>query len=365
MKTQREKVRDFLSDPAHVSIGLREAARRLGMPESTFRSAKAAIIHETTNGDTMSKASSRAVVLLTEDESAALAECEAVIEAGLQTFYEVGTALLTIRNERLYRASHKTFDEYCRERWGFNSSRARQLVDSAKVLENLKSVTAVTLPESEWQSRPLTRLEPEQQQEAWQKAVASSEDGKPTAKQVEEAAQAVAPKPVNGKSRVNGHLTDDPPDVAAARAAGKISPDVVVEVTDPGETPSAESVREEHEERESIASEGQSDEEWLATLPLRAVLDGVPLKTFEEDALAFRSLASARKTYAHHANRVLKSLRRRGAFVARVRSFLTIEAPEKWVVCAAPEHGGCGGMGQIPLIGNCSKCYGRGYRING
>ncbi len=47
-----------------------------------------------------------------------LAELEAVMERGLVTFIEVGTALLEIDDGRLYLESHATFEEYLWERWG-------------------------------------------------------------------------------------------------------------------------------------------------------------------------------------------------------------------------------------------------------
>lgn len=45
-------------------------------------------------------------------------------------------------------------------------------MDSTKVIENLKTSTIVEIPPtSEGQTRPLARLDPEQQKEVWQKAV--------------------------------------------------------------------------------------------------------------------------------------------------------------------------------------------------
>jgi hypothetical protein len=57
-----------------------------------------------------------------------LARCEKRIEEGLAWFRTAGEALTQIRDERLYRETHETFEAYCRERWGFNDSRARQLI---------------------------------------------------------------------------------------------------------------------------------------------------------------------------------------------------------------------------------------------
>jgi hypothetical protein len=98
---------------------------------------------------------------------------------------EVGNALAKIRDSELYRETHRTFEEYCRGKWGICDSRARQLVMAASVADNLATVTTVTLPVSERQVRPLTALEPEQQREAWKEAVEASPTGKPTAREGE------------------------------------------------------------------------------------------------------------------------------------------------------------------------------------
>lgn len=171
--------------------------------------------------------------------------------------------------------------------------------------------------------------------------------------------------PIGGQSLVNGVLTVDPPDVAKARAEGRIAPGVVPDVDEPAESTSVDDVREEIEEQKGKAETDLSDADWLATLPLHSKLIGTQLKTFEGDALSFRELEPARNTYRHHAGRILKGRHRKGAFVAKVWSFLAINGPEKWVLCPAPENGGCGGTGASPITGECSKCYGRGYRING
>lgn len=102
-----------------------------------------------------------------------LVKCERIIENGLQTFIETGNALLEIRDSRLYLEKFATFEEYCRVRWGMVSSRARQLIMAAEVVQNIESVTMVTLPDSERAVRPLTRLEPALQRAAWNEVVES------------------------------------------------------------------------------------------------------------------------------------------------------------------------------------------------
>lgn len=62
-----------------------------------------------------------------------LAEAEAKIERGLSTFWEVGNALMQIRDERLYRSDFQTFEDYCQQRWGMTRRRANQLVEAAQM----------------------------------------------------------------------------------------------------------------------------------------------------------------------------------------------------------------------------------------
>lgn len=70
-----------------------------------------------------------------------IAECAERIK---RDFVTVGLHLGTIRDERLYRENHPTFDEYVRSRWGFTSGRARQFIAAA---ETVTVVTLLGLPE--------------------------------------------------------------------------------------------------------------------------------------------------------------------------------------------------------------------------
>lgn len=103
---------------------------------------------------------------LTSEECTALAAHEAVITRGLQTFYDVGTALAAIRDGRLYRDEHGTFEDYCQERWNISRPRAYQFIDAANVRANL-STNVDTLPANEAQARVIAQLPPEQQASAW------------------------------------------------------------------------------------------------------------------------------------------------------------------------------------------------------
>lgn len=67
-----------------------------------------------------------------------LFELEQVIERGVQTFVEVGLALMEVRDRKLYEeAGYATFDQYCYGRWGFKYERGRQLIEAAQTAKVL------------------------------------------------------------------------------------------------------------------------------------------------------------------------------------------------------------------------------------
>lgn len=128
---------------------------------------------------------------LTTLESRALAEAEERIERGLATFVEVGEALLTIRDMRLYRAEYRTFEDYCRERWGFSYQRAHQMISAADVVSTIVE-TGLPAPSNEGQARELARVPEEQRAEVWRETIERT-GGKPTAAAIREIAQAEQP----------------------------------------------------------------------------------------------------------------------------------------------------------------------------
>jgi hypothetical protein len=90
---------------------------------------------------------------LTSKDTVRLAEMERVIESGLSTFQAVGRALMTIREERLYRETHSNFEDYCRERWKFRRRYADRLIQACQIGKD--SSPNGTQPETERQARKL------------------------------------------------------------------------------------------------------------------------------------------------------------------------------------------------------------------
>ncbi|MBD2248221.1 hypothetical protein [Nostoc sp. FACHB-888] len=118
---------------------------------------------------------------LTQDEQRDRLHLERKVE---RAFFEAGKALMELRDRRLYRSTHKTFEDYCRDRFGHSRQKSNYLIAAADVYENLTTIccqnsgiddlttnSSQILPTSEGQVRPMTKLEPQEQWEVWQTAV--------------------------------------------------------------------------------------------------------------------------------------------------------------------------------------------------
>jgi hypothetical protein len=128
--------------------------------------------------------------ILSEAEKAERDDLESTVQ---QAFFVAGKALKLLRDQRLYRETHATFDSYVRDRFDFTKRAAYYLIDAAKVVENLKSEQFVhsnkstsVLPTKESQCRPLAKLPLKQQKEVWRTAVEKSEGRVPSARIVKE-----------------------------------------------------------------------------------------------------------------------------------------------------------------------------------
>ncbi|MGI9120541.1 MAG: hypothetical protein ACR2G7_10565, partial [Acidimicrobiales bacterium] len=114
-------------------------------------------------------------------------ELEAVVERGIATFLEVGQALAAIRDRGLYRDTHPTWEDYCRDRWGFSARRARQLITASGTIVPVAN---------EAQARALAGLDADEQREVWDAALEGSDH--PTAADITQARErvgAVLPQP--------------------------------------------------------------------------------------------------------------------------------------------------------------------------
>ncbi len=60
-----------------------------------------------------------------------------------RAFYEAGCALRELRYRKLYRSSHKNWEDYCKDRFGFGRDAADVRILAAGVVEDLKKMPMI------------------------------------------------------------------------------------------------------------------------------------------------------------------------------------------------------------------------------
>lgn len=146
-----------------------------------------------------------ALPFLTTEQHERLTRFEGVIKRNFQGFVEVGLALKAIRDERLYIASHQSFEQYCREKFELERTLAYKKIEAAEVVrlleppetgssvtgelvENFDTRPVVNLwtQPLESHARKLAELPVEDRPEAWRRAVQRGVEnhGRVTAKTV-------------------------------------------------------------------------------------------------------------------------------------------------------------------------------------
>jgi hypothetical protein len=146
--------------------------------------------------------------ILSEAEKAERDDLECTVQ---QAFFVAGKALKLLRDKRLYRETHATFEFYVRDRFDFTRRAADYLISAAEIVENLKAVNSLSsldnskslpkreqfvlrtnvLPTRESQCRSLAKLSPEEQYHAWYKAVELAGNKVPSSKLVKEAVREI------------------------------------------------------------------------------------------------------------------------------------------------------------------------------
>ncbi len=104
-----------------------------------------------------------------------------------RAFYESGLALKELRDRRLYRNTHKSFEQYCQDKFGYERRYPYYLIDAVDVVDNLRTISAQILPNKETQVRPLIKLKQDEQCQIWQAAVEQAGGKVPLARIVKDA----------------------------------------------------------------------------------------------------------------------------------------------------------------------------------
>jgi hypothetical protein len=160
----------------------------------------------------------RSLEQLTPDEQRDRYQLELQVE---QAFYRAGKALSQLRQRRLYRSTHRTFEAYCQDRFGFTRRYSDYLIAGVVVVdnlqqmrtipsqtqelnhpnqeemkENLSTTQAPILPTKLEQIKPLASLKPVDQRQIWDKAVAAANGKVPSGRIVREMVEQLKAKPL-------------------------------------------------------------------------------------------------------------------------------------------------------------------------
>jgi N6-adenosine-specific RNA methylase IME4 len=96
---------------------------------------------------------------------------ERVIDQHLAGFIIVGRALAEVREERLWEATHESFEEWARGRFDISQSYAHRLIDAARISDAFDE-RGMEPPRAEYLVRPLARFGADEQAAIWEQATA-------------------------------------------------------------------------------------------------------------------------------------------------------------------------------------------------
>lgn len=290
---------------------------------------------------------------LTDSERSELRVLEAEGRQLRRAWERFPQIMLTIRDKRLYREGHPSFEEYLRVRWGITRGRGYQIIGAGEVVAVLSAPgddlpATIPLPSRERVTRPMQGLPAPVQRAIWKDTVQTAGDD-PTEADVAAAVVRVAPEFV----KVPKPRTPAKDAVERARIAGVIPAGVEVTVTEPDAD----------DEPEPELPAELTDAEWLETLPPRGKLAGVLLKRFDAEALLVRSARKFMDSFRHQIAPLRKAAQKAsgghiGPWQTKYTRFIKLDDPAKWQACD-----GCGGTGQVPLIGKCAACKGEGFHV--
>ncbi len=151
-----------------------------------------------------------------EIQVARLNELETIIDQGIRQFIDVGRCFVEIKESGLYKEKYGTFNDYCRQRWGFSISYAEKLMRSVRTEDVLKSGTIGSddmppqLPTNESQARAMETLSDDEKRAVWKESVATAPGGTVTAAHIHATRQALFPKAEKEESVQQGALITCP-----------------------------------------------------------------------------------------------------------------------------------------------------------
>ena len=106
--------------------------------------------------------------------------------------FEAGKALRELRDRQLYRSTHKSFEQYIKDRFGYSRYTAYNRIAAADVFDTLLTNGLQILPTKERQTRAIATLkDPDLQCEAWQLSVDEADGKVPSNRIVKDVVQRI------------------------------------------------------------------------------------------------------------------------------------------------------------------------------
>jgi len=148
---------------------------------------------------------------LSKAERVLLAECETVLRENAAQVIAVWLALKKIKDGKLHRETHTSFEAYCLARFDFGLAHGKRLVKAANVIEEMKAQQkmapdgAILLPTTEAQARELAKVTPADRPKVLKLAVAKAKKAgdKPlNSIFIQQAALEIAPATQKAKAEV-------------------------------------------------------------------------------------------------------------------------------------------------------------------
>lgn len=113
---------------------------------------------------------------LSDGERHTKAEIESRLSLFLASFFERGSDLAVLRNNKLFREDYPTWGSYCRFALGIHPTYADKLIRASDIVKDLKPIGSNNvLPGNELIARELGKIEPELRQVVWEQVVTSGE----------------------------------------------------------------------------------------------------------------------------------------------------------------------------------------------
>lgn len=162
-----------------------------------------------TDHDLTSTHSNNQLSALSAEEQQALLESEQDIQDGFERFAQAGLRFEQIRDRRLYKSTHSSFEDYCLERWNLSKAYVNRIIAAADVVRSLRNPPKTkTLPSGKVEtivsevgknkpSEPVTvsqavelrNIEADKRAAVFTKAVEQAGGKQPTAAQIKQVVQ--------------------------------------------------------------------------------------------------------------------------------------------------------------------------------